>query len=201
MSRPLQLVLVAVIAAAVTGGCVSRELHITSEPEGAEVLINDTYAGTTPMTHEFVHYQTFLIRLRKEGYQPIIVEERITAPAYQQPGVDFVSEALVPAHIEDRRELHYTLQKVGELDPREDVLGRAKARREDLAEAVREREAEEEETEHITLPLPVKERVKEAEEEEARRSPEEAADEASEDASGEVAPQSDGDAEEADSTP
>lgn len=159
----LPLTLIAVLVA--FQGCVTRELYITSDPEGAAVLINDTYRGTTPMTHSFVHYQTFGIRLQKEGYHPLYVEEKISAPLYEKPGIDFVSEALVPKQIKDRRELHYSLKKNDNVDDLDEVLKRAAAKREEVkgaAEAAARRGAE---RESVSLPLPLKEGAKEQEEE------------------------------------
>jgi hypothetical protein len=152
-------------ALALTQGCVTRELHITSEPTGAEVLINDTYRGVTPMTHRFVHYQVFRIRLEKEGYHPRVVEEPIAAPGYEKPGVDFVSEALVPKQITDRRELHYELEKVEGPDELEPLLQRAAETRESVEEAARRRAERDKEREPVEAPLlPVREKVREAEE-------------------------------------
>jgi hypothetical protein len=145
-------------------GCVSRELYITSEPEGASVLINDTYRGTTPMTHRFVHYQTFGIRLEKEGYHPLYVEETVSPPLYEQPGVDLISEAFWPGHLKDRREFKYTLEEVTGVDPLEEVIGRAEERREELREAVEARAERARERDPLELPLPVKESVREREE-------------------------------------
>lgn len=165
-----------------SAGCVTRELYITSEPEGASVLINDTYKGTTPMTHKFVHYQVFGIRLEKDGYHPLYAEEKVAAPLYEKPGIDFVSEALVPKKIHDRRELHYKLEKIEGVDKLETVLENADKMRTKIHELAEKSKIEEKEREHITLPLPLKEGAKEAEEkkkagEEAKGKTEDKADE------------------------
>gem|GEM_PF-5845711 len=153
-------------ALALSAGCVSRELAITSDPEGASVLINDTYRGTTPMEHPFTHYQIFRIRLEKEGYHPLAVEEEVSAPLYERPGIDFVSEALLPVKFHDRRELHYELEKITGVDPVDEVLANAKTARERSLEAVARREAREREPVLPAVPLPLKEGAEEAEESE-----------------------------------
>ncbi|MHC4870834.1 MAG: PEGA domain-containing protein [Planctomycetota bacterium] len=145
-------------------GCVSRELYITSEPDGASVLINDTYKGTTPMTHKFVHYQVFGLRLEKEGYHPIYAEEKIAAPLYEKPGIDFISEALIPKKIHDRRELHYKLEKIEGVDDLESVLKNADKMRQKVGKLAEKSKIEEKEREHLKLPLPLKEGAREAEE-------------------------------------
>jgi len=181
---------VVVLCAMCASGCVTRELHITSEPSGAEVLINDTYRGTTPMTHRFVHYQTFIIRLEKEGFHPLCVEEPIASPAYQKPGVDFVAEALVPKRIVDRRELHYTLEPVEGPDDLEALLGRAADAKASVEEAARRRAERDAERKPMQAPLlPVREKVKEAEND-AAEAPAPAPDDAApaEDATAEDAP-------------
>lgn len=153
---PIPFFLLTVCLAAAACGCVQREMIITSEPEGAEVVVNQTWRGTTPFTLRFKHYGTYAIRLEKEGYHPVYVKEPVAAPAYQQPGADFVSQVLVPARIEDVRHLHYDLEPVGDPEELEMVLGRSRAMREraeGIAAARAERDAE---RESLELPLPEK---------------------------------------------
>jgi len=135
-------------------GCVRREMTITSEPSGADVIVNQTWKGKTPYKLRFKHYGTYAIRLEKEGYHPLYVEEPVAAPPYEQPGVDLVSEALVPARIEDKRQLHYELQPVGEADPLEKVLARGRAMRDEVQRVAAVREAESAERTPRDWPLP-----------------------------------------------
>jgi hypothetical protein len=152
--------------ASVFSGCVSREMHITSEPSGAKVLINDTYKGITPMTHKFVHYQVFGIRVEKEGYHPLYVEETVKAPLYEKPGIDLISEAFIPKHYHDKREFHYVLEKIEEVDDIDKVMENASAMRKKVSTLAKESKKKDSEKSHITLPLPLKKSVKEAEEQE-----------------------------------
>ena len=169
-------VIVCVLALALfgAGGCVTRELVITSDPEGATVRINETYEGTTPYTHRFTHYQVFGIRLEKDGYYPLYAKERVEAPFYEKPGVDFVSEALIPKRMHDRREFHYKLEKIDAPDPLDAVIQRAEATRDHIQATRAEQAARDVERakpgEAATriVPLPVKKDVREAEAEEAR---------------------------------
>lgn len=107
------------------GGCVERKLVITSEPSGADVWVNNQWHGVTPYELPFKHYGTFGIRVEKEGYYPIFVKEPVNAPLYQRVGPDLVSEALVPAKINDVRKLQYTLEKIEGPDDQQDILTRA----------------------------------------------------------------------------
>ncbi|MHC4884233.1 MAG: PEGA domain-containing protein [Planctomycetota bacterium] len=153
-------------------GCVTRELVITSEPSGAKVRINDTYEGTTPMRHRFTHYQVFGIRLEVEGYRPLYAEEHVVPPGYERPGVDFFAE-VGPWHLHDRREFHYRLEKVVKPDNVDTVLQHAEAARERVQRTAREQAAKDQERRerlegtHRAVPLPLKKRVREAEEKEA----------------------------------
>lgn len=108
-----------------TGGCVERKLVITSEPAGADVWVNEEWHGKTPYELPFKHYGTFGIRLEKDGYVPVLVKEPVQAPAYQHIGPDLISEAVVPAKINDVRKLNYVLQKIDGADDPEAIIGRA----------------------------------------------------------------------------
>ncbi len=106
-------------------GCVERKMVITSEPSGADVWVNEQWHGKTPYELPFKHYGVFSIRLEAKGYYPIYVKEPVPAPLYEQPGIDLVSEAAIPATIKDNRSLHYVLQKIEEPDAISGVLERA----------------------------------------------------------------------------
>lgn len=144
-------------------GCVTREMVVTTDPPGATVTIDNTYTGVSPMTHRFAHYGVKGIRVEKEGYQPLYVEEAVRSPGYQKPGVDFVAEALWPGRLHDRQEFHYTLEPLGEPDAAADVMRRADEMGEYVEARARERRERDAERHPLTLPLNVKEGVREAE--------------------------------------
>ena len=145
------------------GGCVSRELVIVTDPPGAKVTVNRTYTGTSPMTLPFVHYETFGILIEKDGYHPLYVEEPIAPPLYERAGIDFFTE-IAPVKKSDHRELHYTLQKSTESDNVNDVLSRASAMKENLAERTKAREEAEKARKPFQPPLlHVRESVQERE--------------------------------------
>ena len=106
-------------------------MTIRSNPPGAFVYVDNYPIGTTPVSTNYTHYGTRSIRLVKDGYETQTVEERIAAPWYQVPPLDFVSENLVPGEIRDHRTLDYQMQPQMVvpadvlLDRAEDLRGRA----------------------------------------------------------------------------
>jgi len=155
-----------VYLAGTLAGCVQRELVITSDPPGADVVVNQQFHGKTPYHLPFKHYGVYDIRLTHPGYThkrdnkeevvrfyPLQVAEPVVAPGYQKMGADFVSEALVPTTIHDIRELHYTLEKIETADNMKDILERADALRAENEAQIRLRAAKDESRKPIHLPL------------------------------------------------
>jgi len=91
-------------------GCVERTLTIRSAPDGALVHLNQREVGRTPLTVDFTWYGDYDVVLRKDGYQTLTTHRRIHAPWYQWPGIDFVTECLIPATITDHQEIAFELQ-------------------------------------------------------------------------------------------
>jgi hypothetical protein len=96
--------------AACASGCVRRTLDITSDPSGADVVINGHEAGTTPVRVVFQYNGTYRIELRKDGCEPVIAAARVPRRLYEIEGPDLVAEVLWPGVIVDERHLHYALQ-------------------------------------------------------------------------------------------
>lgn len=91
-------------------GCVTRRYVITSDPPGAVVYRNGQPIGATPVEEPFVYYGKYNYRLVKDGYQPLDVTPELCAPWYQWPGVDFVTENLIPYTFRDVQAMHFQLQ-------------------------------------------------------------------------------------------
>ena len=119
--------IVLVLCVACLSGCVRRRMTIRTNPPGALVYVDDYQIGTTPVSTNFVHYGTRKIRIVKDGYETLTVEQPIPAPWYQIPPIDFVSENLVPKEIRDHRTLNYQLVPQRVVPPDE-----LRARAEDL---------------------------------------------------------------------
>jgi hypothetical protein len=103
----------AVVAAALLGGCLKKTIQVTSEPEGALVWINDVEVGRTPLETEFTFYGTYDVRVRREGYEPLITHESADSPVYAVPPLDLVTEA-APFKVENLIRWHYVLTPVAE---------------------------------------------------------------------------------------
>lgn len=129
LMAPLALAMTLTLA-----GCVERALVITTEPSGANVVVNQQWKGTTPYVVPFKHYGVYDIWIEHPGYEedgklvkfyPMHVGEPVKAPGYQYAGADFVSEVLLPGTLRDQRNLHYVLERVDQADDVDDVLSRA----------------------------------------------------------------------------
>lgn len=118
------LLFAAMLVLLATAGCVRRRLLVRSDPPGAMVYVDDYQVGTTPVAVDFTYYGTRKIKLVKDGYQTLTVYQEVPAPWYQWPGIDFVSENLVPQTMYDRRVLHYQLTPQAVV-PTDQLLDRA----------------------------------------------------------------------------
>jgi len=117
MKRTL-LALAALAGAAFSGGCVERRFIIESDPPGATVFRNGQPIGVTPVDDYFIFYGDYEYILVKPGYQTLKVRQPVPTPWYEFPGLDFVSENLVPWKIRDVRRLGpYQLQPIVPPDP------------------------------------------------------------------------------------
>lgn len=92
-------------------GCLQRTITVTSEPPGAVVWMNDHEVGRTPVDVDFTYYGKYSVRLRREGYEPIIDVRTIRPPVQEWPGIDLVAEAL-PVNSHHRVSWHYDLEPV-----------------------------------------------------------------------------------------
>jgi hypothetical protein len=110
--------LAAVLAMMVLAGCVERRFVIDSEPFGAVVFDeNDQPISQAPADKQFTYYGKYRFKLVKDGYKTLIVEERIRAPWYELPGLDFISENLIPWTIRDVRRKTYPMEPIDPLSP------------------------------------------------------------------------------------
>ena len=89
-------------------GCLERTVTVTSTPPGALVYLNDTEVGRTPVTTAFTFYGDFDVRLRKEGYEPLVTHMRARAPFYEYAPLDLAATAW-PGRIRTDRQWHFDL--------------------------------------------------------------------------------------------
>ena len=130
--RRMAGMLLAVLAVMLAAGCVQRRLTIRSNPPGALVYVDDYQIGTTPVSTDFVYYGKRKIRLVLSGYETLTVIQPIPTPWYEYPGLDFVSENLVPGEIRDERVVDFQL-KPQVMVPSPQLLGRAENLRHGVA--------------------------------------------------------------------
>lgn len=105
-------------------GCVQRRMLIRSNPPGATVYVDDYEIGTTPVAAGFTYYGTRKIRLVKDGYETLTVQQPMSPPWYEIPPLDLVSENFVPGELRDFRNLSFNLRPQ-QLVPSSQLLGRA----------------------------------------------------------------------------
>src|SRR4051794_16633744 len=87
--------------AGLSTGCVTRRVFITSDPPGAAVYRNGQFIGTTPVSEPFVYYGKYRYLLVHDGYEPLDITQELETPWYEYPGIDFVSEAVIPYPFRD----------------------------------------------------------------------------------------------------
>ncbi len=104
------LLLTTGLTTALSAGCVERRYTIYSDPPGAIVYRNGQYLGPTPVDDHFIFYGKYHFVLVKEGYETLVVDQKISTPWYEYPPLDFVAESLVPWKFRDVRTFTYTLQ-------------------------------------------------------------------------------------------
>jgi hypothetical protein len=97
------------VCTGLASGCVEQRYTVISDPPGARVLRNGQDIGTAPADDYFVYYGTYHFTLIKDGYETLQVDQEIKPPWYEYWPLDFVSEVLVPVHIEDVREFRYQM--------------------------------------------------------------------------------------------
>ena len=116
MNRTWPYAIVAVLL--LTGGCVQRTMIINSNPPGALVYLNGQEVGRTPLTHDFVWYGDYDVRVTKDGYEPLVTHCKISSVLFDMPPFDLITE-LTPFPWHDHQKLDFTL-KPAATQPAED---------------------------------------------------------------------------------
>lgn len=98
----------AVAMIATSTACVRRTIAITSTPSEALVFVNDREVGRTPCEVEFQFYGEYDVRLRHDGYEPVIGSGMASAPLWDFIGADLVCE-MIPAQLESKVSWHFDM--------------------------------------------------------------------------------------------
>jgi hypothetical protein len=122
---------VALMVLGLLAGCVERRMTIVSHPPGALVTVNGVELGNAPVdvpSHLFIYYGCYDIKLVRDGYDPLLVRQAVPPPWYEWVPIDFISENLIPWHINDKRVFFYEMVP-SQILPTEYLLDKANARR------------------------------------------------------------------------
>jgi len=131
MKRAIGRLAVLLGVALASAGCVERKFVIEAYPIDdphtnipAQVLRNGQPIGFTPVDDAFVYYGKYDFTLIKDGYETMHLVEKIRAPWYEYPPLDFFVENLWPFTIHDVRRLRLPMQPA-RITPPDQVLPRA----------------------------------------------------------------------------
>ncbi len=100
----------AIVVVLMLSGCVSRRMMVYSDPPGALVLLEGKEIGTTPVSVDFTYYGTRELTLIKDGYETLTVQQKVAAPWYQMPVVEFFADNFTPGNVTDRQQFRYAMQ-------------------------------------------------------------------------------------------
>ena len=92
-------------------GCVERLMAVRSEPEGATVYLDGERVGETPIDIPFTWYGTRELVLEKPGFREIREKVALRPPWWQWPGLDFITDVVIPFRLTDRREVAFHLDR------------------------------------------------------------------------------------------
>ncbi len=95
-------------------GCVSRVMHVRSDPAGAAVWMNDRQVGRTPFDKEFLWYGDYDVVARAEGYQTLKATREVTAPWWQWVPFDLLTDFLP---VRDDETIELKMKPQGTPDP------------------------------------------------------------------------------------
>jgi hypothetical protein len=97
-------------------GCVQRRLLVRSQPEGAFVSIDNQPIGPTPLAAPYTYSGTRQIRLEKDGFKTVEVEQRIRPAWYDTFPISLVTNNFWPHELRDERVLEFQLEPKSQAD-------------------------------------------------------------------------------------
>ncbi|MDR2346676.1 MAG: PEGA domain-containing protein [Planctomycetaceae bacterium] len=112
-NKTLRLIVFFLFVSAVficSNGCVRRRMTVRSNPPGATVYLDGKEIGRTPFSTNFDFYGKREFKLVKDGYATKTIIKPVAAPWYELPGIDFVSEILLPGKLTDHKFYEFDLE-------------------------------------------------------------------------------------------
>lgn len=122
--RQMATISLAVLLPGLLAGCVERTIKVTTQPQGATVILNDEEVGRTPADVRFLWHGTYDVIVRKEGYQTLHTSKKIDLPVYQWPVIDIFTELLIPYTWHEQHAWNFDLEPQ-QLPQREELIERA----------------------------------------------------------------------------
>lgn len=107
---PNWLIIMLIMMPLICCGCVQRRLIIRSIPEGAFVQIDGQSVGATPLSVPYTYSGTRDIKLERDGFKTINVQQRIEPKWYQTFPASLISENFAGREIRDERVLDFTME-------------------------------------------------------------------------------------------
>lgn len=125
--RPRTGAMIAMIGCLIAApGCIERTITINTEPEEATIFLNDQEVGRSPVVVPFTWYGDYDIIVRKDGYKTLQTHHRVVTPWYELPGIEIITECLIPFTVHDDHVLDTFVLQPMEL-PTKDALLEAAA--------------------------------------------------------------------------
>lgn len=97
-------------------GCVERTIHLTSQPSGALVYLNDQEVGRTPVSVPYLYYGDYDVRLEHDGYRTLWTHQQTDAPWWEAPGPDLIAEAIPGLKVDQHWHFELELQALEDED-------------------------------------------------------------------------------------
>jgi hypothetical protein len=104
------LLLAVVIFLTFATGCMQRRMIIRSVPEGAFVTIDGQPIGSTPLSAPYTYSGTRDIKLERDGFKTVQVQQRIDPKWFQRFPISLISENFAGREIRDERVLDFVLE-------------------------------------------------------------------------------------------
>lgn len=124
------LIIVGLFAAIVFSGCVERNLTISTEPQGAMIVLNDEEIGVSPVTVSFEWYGDYNVQINKDGFETLKTHRKLKGPWYDGFPFDLLT-LLNPERTVDSYE--WTFELSPQEDPkREELIQKAQGLKDQL---------------------------------------------------------------------